>query len=64
LYAGSPLGSIKSIIMAHSFEIATPRALVGNGLTTAEQRSVRSGQRRIEVTWMEVTDAGRRAFAG
>jgi single-stranded DNA-binding protein len=37
--------------------------LVRIGLATAERRTVRAGRRRIEVTWMEVTAAGRRAVA-
>jgi GGDEF domain-containing protein len=30
----------------------------------AERRSVRAGQRLIEVTWLTITDAGRQALAG
>jgi hypothetical protein len=61
--AGSPVGSTESIVLAHGFGIGTLHDLVRDGLATAERRNVRAGQRRIEVTWMTVTDAGRPAFA-
>jgi hypothetical protein len=39
------------------------RDSVHNGLATAECRTMRAGRRLIEVTWMTITDAGRRALA-
>jgi hypothetical protein len=38
--------------------------LVRDGLATAERRAMRAGRRRIEVTWLAITDAGRQALAG
>jgi hypothetical protein len=58
-----PLGSTESLLMAHGFGIETLRELVRGGLATAERRTVRAGKRRIEVTPIEVTAAGRRAVA-
>jgi hypothetical protein len=39
-------------------------ALVRDGLATAERRAMKAGRRRIEVTWLMITDAGRQALAG
>jgi hypothetical protein len=64
LLAGSPNGSTESILMAHGFVIGTLHDLVRNGLAAAEPRTVRAGRRLIEVKWMTITDAGRRALAG
>ena len=50
-------------MMAHGFGIQTLDALVSDGLATAETRTVRAGQRMIEVTWLTITDAGRLALA-
>jgi hypothetical protein len=36
--------------------------LVRDGLATAERRTVRAGRRLIEVTWLTITDAGRRGL--
>jgi hypothetical protein len=64
MLAGSPDGCTESIMMAHGFAIGMLHDLVSGGLATAERRSVPAGQRLIEVKWMEVTEAGRRALAG
>jgi hypothetical protein len=64
MLAGSPVGSTESILMAHGFGIGTLHDLVSSGLATAERRNVRAGQRMIGVTWMEITDAGRRELGG
>ena len=61
--AGSPDGSTESIMLAHGFAIGMLRDLVRNGLATAERRTVRSGRRLIDVKWMRITDAGRRALS-
>jgi len=63
MLAGSPHGSTESIMLAHGFAIGMLRDLVRNGLATAERRTVRSGRRLIEVKWLTITDAGRRALA-
>jgi hypothetical protein len=63
LLAGAPLGATEAMMLAHGFTDATLDALARNGLATAERRAVREG-RRIEVTWLTITDAGRQALAG
>jgi DNA-binding PadR family transcriptional regulator len=63
MLAGSPNGSTESIMLAHGFAIGVLRDLVRDGLATAEPRTVRSGRRLIEVKWMRITDAGRRALS-
>jgi hypothetical protein len=63
MLAGSPNGSTESIMLAHGFAIGMLRDLVREGLATAGPRTVRSGQRLIEVKWMRITDAGRRALS-
>jgi hypothetical protein len=50
--------------MAHGFGIETLDALFSDLFATAETRTVRAGQRTIEVTWLTISDAGRRALAG
>jgi hypothetical protein len=64
LLAGAPLGATEAIMLAHGFTNAMLDALVRDGLATAERRAMKAGRRRIEVTWLRITDAGRRALAG
>jgi hypothetical protein len=64
LLAGSPLGATEAIMLAYGFTNAMLDALVRDGLATVERRAVRAGRRRIEVTWLTITDAGRQALAG
>jgi hypothetical protein len=64
MLAGSPDGCTESIVLAHGFAIGTLHDLVRCGLATAERRTVRAGQRRIGVTWLTITDAGRLALSG
>jgi hypothetical protein len=63
MLAGSRHGSTESIMLAHGFAIGMLWDLVRDGLATAERRAVRSGRRLIEVKWMTITDAGRRALS-
>ena len=64
LLAGAPLGATEAIMLAHGFTNAMLDALVRDGLATADRRAMRAGRRRIEVTWLAITDAGRQALAG
>ena len=64
LLAGSPLGATEAIMLAHGFTNAMLDALVRDGLATAEQRAMKAGRRRIEVTWLTITEDGRQALAG
>jgi hypothetical protein len=64
ILAGSPHGVTESVMLAHGFGIGTLHDLVRNGFATAETRTVRAGRQPIEVTWLTITDAGRRALGG
>jgi hypothetical protein len=64
MLAGSPGGCTESILLAHGFAIGTLHDLVDSGLATSERRTVCTGQRMIEVTWLAITDAGRAALDG
>jgi hypothetical protein len=50
-------------MLAHGFGIGTIDDLVRDKLATSERRTVRRGQRLIAVTWLTITDAGRRGLA-
>jgi hypothetical protein len=63
MLAGSPNGCTESILLAHGFGIGTLHDLVDCGFATAERRTVRAERRLIGVTWLTITDAGRRAVA-
>jgi hypothetical protein len=63
MLAGSQNGYTESIMLAHGFAIGMLRDLVRDGHATAERRTVRAGRSLIEVKWMTITDAGRRALA-
>jgi hypothetical protein len=64
LLTGSPRGATEAMMLAHGFTSAMLDALVRDELATAERRAMRAGRRRIEVTWLTITDAGRQALAG
>jgi DNA-binding PadR family transcriptional regulator len=64
LLAGAPNGATEAIMLAHGFTYTTLDTLVRDGLATAEQREMRAGRRRIEVTWLTITENGRQALAG
>ena len=62
--AESANGCTEAIMLAHGFTNAMLDALVRDGLATADRRAVRAGRRRIEVTWLTITEEGRQALAG
>jgi hypothetical protein len=51
-------------MLAHGFTDVLLTRLVRDGLATAEPRAMRAGRRPIKLTWLTITDAGRRALAG
>jgi hypothetical protein len=55
LLATAPNGATEAIMLAHGFTKAMLDALVRDGLATSERRAMRAG-RRIEVTWLTITD--------
>jgi hypothetical protein len=62
LLAGSPNGCTEALMLAHGFESAMPSDLVLNGLGVAVDHSTVAGRRRIKVTWLRITAAGRKAI--
>ena len=62
LLAGSPHGCTEAIMLAHGFKTELLAVLVRDGLAAAEPGTVRTGRRQIEVVWVMITDAGRRAL--
>jgi hypothetical protein len=64
LLAAAPNGATEAIMLAHGFTNGMLDALVRDGLATAERRAMRVGRRRIEVTWLTITEDGRQALAG
>ena len=55
LLADAVNGCMQSILMAHGLAIGMLRELVRNGMATEERRTIRSGFRTIEVTWLTIT---------
>jgi hypothetical protein len=64
LLAGSPHGCTEAIMLAHGFPPKMLADLIGDGLATTEPGAARVGGQQINVRWMMITDAGRRALAG
>jgi hypothetical protein len=64
MLAGSPLGATEAIMLAHGFTFDMLTELVANGLATATPGRIQTGGRPMKVTWLRITDAGRRALAG
>jgi hypothetical protein len=61
LLAGSPHGRTEAIMLAHCFTVETLGRLALDGLATATPGT---SARPIKVTWLTITDVGRRALAG
>jgi hypothetical protein len=49
-------------MLAHGFTAELLDRLVVGGIATMERRRMHAGRRRIEATWLTITDAGRRAI--
>ena len=63
LLARSPDGCTTSIMMAHGFKPEILADLVRHGLAVAKPETVRAWETSIEVVWMRITAAGRKAIA-
>jgi hypothetical protein len=59
LLARSPSGCTEALLMAHGFEVA-----MLSRLAVAVDHSTTAGRRRMKVTWLRITNAGRKAIAG
>jgi hypothetical protein len=64
MLAGSAHGYTESIMMAHGCAIGVLRDVVRDGLATAASETTVAGRRRIMVTRLRITGAGRLALAG
>ncbi len=59
----STTGYTVTAMMEHGFKLDMLTEVVSNGLARAKRGRLPGGRRRIEVTWLTITDAGRRALA-
>jgi hypothetical protein len=57
------MGATEALMLAHGFEMAMLVDLVRDGLANTAPESVRAGGRKMEVTRLRITQAGRRALA-
>jgi hypothetical protein len=64
LLAGSPDGCTEAVMLAHGFKLELLADLVRAGLATATDDRVRAGTREMQITRVQITDAGRQALAG
>ncbi len=62
MLAGSMTGYTVTVMMEHGFQLEMLTEIVSNGLARAKRGTLPGGRRRIEVTWLTITDAGRRAL--
>jgi hypothetical protein len=62
LVAGSPDGVNEALLLAHGFTRQMLTGFFRSGLATWHHRTMRAGGRTIEVNYMMITDAGRRAI--
>jgi hypothetical protein len=51
-------------MLAHGFTDEMLARLVRDGLATGSPGSIHASGRSMKVTWLRITDAGRRALAG
>jgi hypothetical protein len=63
LLARSPNGCTEALMLAHGFESGILGSLVLDGLAVAVDHTTIAGRRRMKVTWMRITAAGRKAIA-
>ena len=62
LLAGSSEGCTVALFIAHDVAIETMVELTNAGLATAHTERTRVGDRQIEVTRLQITDAGLKAI--
>jgi hypothetical protein len=64
LLAASPEGCTEAILLAHGFTVPLMVELIRAGLATATPERMVAGRRKVEVTVVRITAAGRRALEG
>ena len=62
LLAASPDGCTATILLAHGFTSGRLVELINSGLASVTTDRVTAGDRRVEVTRVRITDAGRQAL--
>jgi hypothetical protein len=62
LLAKAPNGCTEALMLAHGFTSELLDHPAVEGVATMERRRMRVGRRRIDVTCIMITDAGRRAM--
>jgi len=60
LLAKAPNGCTEALMLAHGFTYELLDRLVVQGVATTQRHRMRAGRRSIEVTWLTITDGGRR----
>jgi hypothetical protein len=63
LLAASRDGMTEALLVAHGFRVAQMVELVREGLATATGEHFMAGRRRVDVTLLRITEAGRRVLA-
>jgi hypothetical protein len=62
LLAKAPNGCTEALMLAHGFTYELLDRLVVQGVATTQRHRMRAGRRSIEMTWLTITDGGRRAL--
>ncbi len=63
MLAGLPTGYTVTVMMEHGFKLEMLTEVVSNGLARSTRGPLLGGRQRLEVTWLTITDAGRRVLA-
>jgi len=64
LLAGSRDGCTEAIMLAPGFTIDMLVEMINTGLASASSERVVAGGKTVEVAWVRITEAGRRALWG
>jgi hypothetical protein len=64
LLAVDPRGLAEALLLTYGFTRDLLAGLVGTGLATAQQQTVKAGGKTIRVVRIRITEAGRRALEG
>jgi hypothetical protein len=62
MLAAWPEGVTDAALAAHGFEATTIAGLVKSGFATSNADRVWAGRREVEVRWLRLTPAGRKAL--
>jgi hypothetical protein len=62
LLVQNPDGCTRAIMLAHGFSLELLNELIATGLATASTEREERGDKAIEIVWVKITEAGRRAL--